>query len=87
VNASSIRAVVAAVRAVVDKLETYDERTLAEALYNAAASVGVEATEMFKIVYSVLIGKDKGPRLASFMLIVGKDRLAEILDRFLETSN
>jgi len=70
------------VKNVVQKLASYDEKSLAEALYAAAATAGVEAAEMFKIVYTVLIGKEKGPRLASFMLIVGQEKLAEILDRF-----
>ena len=41
-------------------------------------STGVEPQEMFKVIYNALIGKEKGPRLANFMLVVGKDRLLEI---------
>ena len=38
-----------------------------------------DAKALFTALYQALIGKDQGPRLASFMKIIGKDKLAKIL--------
>jgi lysyl-tRNA synthetase, class I len=36
------------------------------------------AGDFFKLAYRVLINKDKGPRLASFILEIGKERVAKL---------
>ena len=48
-------------------------------MYDIATELGLEAKALFTALYHALINKDQGPRLASFMKIIGKDRLAEIL--------
>ena len=40
---------------------------------------GIDAKELFTAMYNALIGKDQGPRLASFMKIIGKEKLSKIL--------
>jgi lysyl-tRNA synthetase class I len=37
--------------------------------------------DFFKISYNVLINKDKGPRLASFILEIGKQRVADLFKK------
>ena len=48
-------------------------------MYDIATELGLEAKALFTALYHALINKDQGPRLASFMKIIGKDRLTEIL--------
>jgi lysyl-tRNA synthetase class 1 len=64
---------------IVGRLESYDEKSLGEAVYALAASCGLESKEFFRLVYRALIGQEAGPRLAGFLLTVGKDRVTELL--------
>ncbi len=50
-----------------------------QAMYDIATELGLDAKALFTALYQALIGKDQGPRLASFMKIIGKDKLAKIL--------
>ncbi len=65
-----------------EKLDTHTERTLGEAVYRIAEEAGLEPKDLFTAVYRVLIGKEKGPRLAGFMMIVGKEKLLSIFNRY-----
>ncbi len=58
---------------------THDEKSLGEAIYAIAGDAGVEPKDLFRAVYRVLIGKDRGPRLAGFILTTGRDRILDIL--------
>ena len=49
------------------------------AVYAVAQECGIEPKALFNAMYQALIGKDQGPRLASFMKIIGKSRLEAIL--------
>ncbi|GMO39077.1 MAG: lysine--tRNA ligase [Termitinemataceae bacterium] len=65
---------------VITKLETYaDDKTCAQALYDVAAKCGIDAKVLFRASYKALIAKDQGPRLASFLRTIGKDRILTIL--------
>ncbi|MCK4541124.1 MAG: lysine--tRNA ligase [Spirochaetales bacterium] len=64
----------------VNRLEKHDEKSLAESLYDIAGKAQIDPKELFKLVYQVLIGKDKGPRLASFIYTVGKEKIVSILN-------
>jgi len=44
--------------------------------------VGIEGKAMFKAAYQALIGKDQGPRLASFLRTIDKQRLLDILSAY-----
>lgn len=50
-----------------------------QAMYDIATELGLDAKALFTALYQVLIGKDQGPRLASFMKIIGKEKLQKIL--------
>lgn len=73
----------AAVRNIRDELlpqmDALDEKAFSTALYDIAHACGLEPKALFTAVYRALIGKDQGPRLAGFMKIIGKDRLAQML--------
>ena len=68
---------------VLPKMDTLDEKQLSEAVYAVATEAGVEPKNLFTATYQALIGKDQGPRLASFMKIIGKKRLENILATYM----
>jgi len=65
---------------VVSRIETFtDDKPCAEAIYKVAEKVGIEGKALFRAAYQALIGKDQGPRLASFLRAIDKQRLLDIL--------
>ncbi|MDR2659502.1 MAG: lysine--tRNA ligase [Spirochaetaceae bacterium] len=65
---------------VVSKIEEFDsDKSCAQAIYDAAERAGIDSKALFRAAYDALIGKDQGPRLASFLRAIGKDRLLSIL--------
>ncbi|MDR1748340.1 MAG: lysine--tRNA ligase [Spirochaetaceae bacterium] len=65
-------------------MDNIDEKKLSELIYGVAEEAGLEPKALFTAVYQALIGKDQGPRLASFMKIIGRERLASILSVYAE---
>ncbi len=65
-----------------EKLAGHDEKSLAEAIYRIAGEAGLEAKQFFKVVYRALIQKEQGPRLAAFLLILGRERVLEQLGAY-----
>ena len=51
-------------------------------IYKAAADNGLDNMDFFRAVYLALIGKEKGPKLAGFLGICGKEKVAPILKRY-----
>jgi lysyl-tRNA synthetase class I len=39
----------------------------------------MEMKDFFKLSYQAIIGKDRGPKLANFIIEIGKDRVSTIL--------
>jgi lysyl-tRNA synthetase, class I len=64
-----------------EEFDGADEKILGESIYRVCEESGIEPKDFFKIVYQVLIGKEKGPRLAGFILTAGKEKILPILDR------
>ncbi len=64
---------------VVPHVDELAEKPLSEAVYAVAGECGLEPKALFAAVYQALIAKDQGPRLASFMKIIGRARLEQIL--------
>ncbi|MFC2331245.1 MAG: lysine--tRNA ligase [Treponema sp.] len=60
-------------------VDELDEKTLAQKIYDIATGLGIQPKALFTVMYQALIGKNQGPRLASFMKIIGRDKLTEIL--------
>jgi len=65
---------------VISRIETFtDDKPCAEAVYKVAEKAGIESKALFRAAYQALIGKDQGPRLASFLRAIDKQRLLAIL--------
>ena len=65
---------------VVPKVGSYAmDKECQQDMYDIATDLGLDAKALFTALYQALIGKDQGPRLASFMKIIGKEKLAKIL--------
>jgi lysyl-tRNA synthetase class 1 len=65
---------------VIAVIEGFDnDKSCAEAVYRTAEKAGLEPKALFRAAYQALIGKDQGPRLASFLRSIDKQRLLGIL--------
>ncbi len=64
------------------EFEKLDEKSLGELIYNISKRVELPPRDFFKAMYLVLIGKDKGPRLASFILNIGREKTLKILKKY-----
>lgn len=67
----------------IEKLDSHNDKSLGEAIYSIAESCGIEAKDLFTLIYRILVGKEKGPRLVGFIMVVGKDKILSILNRYL----
>ncbi len=70
-----------AIKLLIEKLNKnkYDEKTLFNEFYAICSEIGIDNKEFFKAAYKVLINKEKGPRLASFILAIGQDKVVKLL--------
>ncbi len=59
--------------------EGLDESAMAERIYAIAQENGLEPKDFFKLAYRALLGKERGPRLAGFVLGIGPERISRIL--------
>ncbi len=67
----------------IEKLDSHNDKSLGEAIYSIAEASGIEPKDLFNLTYRVLVGKEKGPRLVGFIMVVGKDKILNILNRYL----
>jgi len=54
------------------KKKKYKEKELAEEIYNICKELNLEPKDFFKAAYLILLKKERGPRLAPFVLTLGK---------------
>jgi len=59
-----------------------DDKSCAQGIYAAAEENGLEGKALFRACYQALIGKDQGPRLASFLRSIPPERLLSILSAY-----
>ena len=65
---------------VISKIEEFaDDKTCSTAIYAVAEKAGIDGKALFGAAYQALIGKEQGPRLASFLRTINKERLLSIL--------
>jgi lysyl-tRNA synthetase class 1 len=65
---------------VIKKIEEFaDDKICSTEVYAVAEKAGVDPKVLFAAAYQALIGKDQGPRLASFLRAIDKQRLLDIL--------
>ena len=79
-EANAVRAIRDEVLPVMD--ECAADKDLQQKVYDVATANGMEAKSLFTVMYRVLVNKDQGPRLASFMRIIGREKLAQILSAY-----
>jgi len=59
----------------------WEEKELFNEIYEIAKQCGLEGKDVFKAGYNVLLNKDRGPKLAPFILMLGRDKVAEMLKK------
>jgi len=60
-----------------------DDAELHSAIYPIIKTNNISAKVFFQEVYGILIDKTSGPRLASFLLAIGQERAAKLLEKSL----
>ena len=65
-----------------DYLDDLSEKDFSTYIYQAAKDNEMENADFFTLVYQALIGKDKGPKLASFLKACGSEKVLDILGRY-----
>ncbi len=63
------------------KKRDFTEEQLFNEFYNICNKLGIKNTEFFNAAYKVIIGKNKGPRLATLILTAGKDKIIKLLEK------
>ena len=82
VNDNERAALKALAKAVEENLDGKTEKEFSNYLYSAAEAGSLESSAFFSLVYRVLIGKERGPKLAGFIKTCGKDKILPILSRY-----
>ena len=57
-----------------------EDKELHEKIYHIIEKVGAEPKDIFTLLYHVFISKPRGPKLASFICIVGREKTLQLLD-------
>ncbi|MBN2112012.1 lysine--tRNA ligase [Candidatus Woesearchaeota archaeon] len=63
------------------KTDVKGDAELHEKIYGISQEAGIKPAELFKAAYKVLINKEKGPRLANFILTIGKKRVISLFEK------
>jgi lysyl-tRNA synthetase class 1 len=58
-----------------------DERVLQNAIFNIAKKYALEAPDFFKLLYTILLGAPRGPRLGPYIKAMGSENVASALER------
>ncbi len=56
-----------------------DEETLQAIPFDVARAAGIQPRALFQSFYEVVFGQERGPRFGSFVRLVGKDKMLEML--------
>lgn len=77
-------AIVALEKLVQGGLQGMTDKDVQNAIYEIARNEGIEPKSFFPVLYRVLIGKEKGPRLGGFLKTLGAERVSDILALYKE---
>jgi lysyl-tRNA synthetase class 1 len=58
-----------------------DERTLQNSIFNLAKKYAIEPSDFFKLLYTILLGSPRGPRLGPYIKAMGSENVARALER------
>ena len=64
--------------------ENMSDKELHQEFYKICQENNVKVKDFFKLMYKILLNKDHGPKLASFLIMLG-DKAKEVLSRALES--
>ncbi|NMA22230.1 MAG: lysine--tRNA ligase, partial [Spirochaetales bacterium] len=67
---------------VVEVMDEIDDKEYTTRLYDAAKDHGLPTGDFFKLVYRIMIGKDRGPKLGPFLKTCGREKVLSILGRY-----
>ncbi|MEK6949294.1 MAG: lysine--tRNA ligase [Nanoarchaeota archaeon] len=62
------------------KDKEWEQQDLFNEFYNICQKAGVKNTDFFRAAYNVLLNKDRGPKLAPFILALGKEKVAGLFE-------
>jgi lysyl-tRNA synthetase class 1 len=62
------------------KQET-DPRVIQNNIFNLAKTYGLEPSGFFKLLYTILLGSPRGPRLGPYIKAMGSENVARALER------
>jgi len=62
------------------KEKDYDEKSLFNEFYSVSKELGLNTPDFFKAAYRVLLNKERGPKLAPFILALGKEKVAKLFE-------
>jgi lysyl-tRNA synthetase class 1 len=57
------------------------EKQIFDACFEAAKSSGLKPQEFFQAAYLAILGRERGPRLASLILSAGREKIAQLLEK------
>jgi lysyl-tRNA synthetase class 1 len=60
-----------------------DPKVIQSGIFDTARRNGIEPKEFFRLLYTILIGSDHGPRLGTYIVDVGREKVISILSRYL----
>lgn len=70
-----------AVAALTDELKKKQtEEQLQSRIYEIARLNSIEPKDFFRLLYQIIMGKDSGPRLGPFMVVIGKEHVTKLLN-------
>ena len=62
------------------KEKGYNEKSLFEEFYNVSKSLEINPGDFFKAAYKVLLNKERGPKLAPFIIALGKEKVVRLFE-------
>jgi|TARA_Y100000310_G_C20702755_1_gene831549 lysyl-tRNA synthetase class 1 len=63
------------------KKKDLDQKDLFNSFYDICSKVEIKNTDFFRAAYNVLLNKDRGPKLAPFILTLGKEKVIELFGK------
>lgn len=58
-----------------------DERIIQNAIFNLAKKYSLEPADFFRLLYMILLGSPRGPRLGPYIKVMGSENVARALER------
>ena len=62
------------------KENDYDEKSLSAKLFDVLKNTEISTQDFFKAAYKVLLNKERGPKLASFIIALGKEKVIKLFE-------